>query len=177
MRPLRFLVLVAGILVPTLLTSGCADDCRAYCQDAGALLDGCLGDYELTWAEVGDGYAGERDFVNQCRDGVDVEIARDQEETCDGAEGQALTDCNNTVSQGIMSACRESTGALRTSCANSWRANLDYIPTDFLPEEPTPGEGDDDDSTGDDDDSAGDDDDSAGDDDDSAGDDDDSAGP
>jgi hypothetical protein len=174
MHPLRLLLVVAAILVSTLATSGCADDCRAYCRDAGDLLDGCLPEYEISWSDVGEGFSDAADFVNQCRAGVDEEIARDKEATCEGAEGDALSDCEVTVEQGIMSSCRESTASLRTSCASSWRLNLDYTPGDFVPEEPTP-EGDDDDSAGDDDDSAGDDDDSAGDDDDSAGDDDDSA--
>jgi hypothetical protein len=175
MRTLRLLLTAIAVLIPTLLTSGCADDCRAYCQDAGELLNECLPDYELTWPDIAEGFSNERDFVNQCRDGIDVQIEEDQTATCEGAEGDALRDCNNTVSEGVMSVCRESTAALRTSCATNWRRNLDYTPGVFEPEEPTP-EADDDDSAGDDDDSAGDDDDSAGDDDDSAGDDDDSAG-
>ena len=75
MHNLRLLLVVAALLVPTLLSSGCADDCRAYCNDAADLLDGCLHEYELTWGDIGEGYSNQRDFANQCRDGIEEQIA------------------------------------------------------------------------------------------------------
>jgi hypothetical protein len=171
LRNLGALALVASF---AFLTTGCGNDCDAYCRNQGNFIDGCLPQFDQAWSDLADGnWEKKRDFIGFCQGEVEAFIVSDIEVVCEDAEEADRKDCENTIRQGTLQICGEHLNDFNLSCTDYWASTTNFTPALFIPVQPI---GDDDDSAGDDDDSAGDDDDSAGDDDDdSSGDDDDAA--
>ena len=76
----RNLVALALFACLSVVTTGCNTDCDTYCRNQGNFIDGCLPQFDQTWADLGEGeWSKKSDFIGFCKDEIEAYIVDDIE--------------------------------------------------------------------------------------------------